>query len=92
MDGKFLQEKTMKCAICNYGETQFGFTTIVLEKNGTTLLFRQVPAQICDTCGEEYVSSDTNKTILERATAEMNRGVSLELLNFKPNAANLAYA
>ena len=82
----------MKCAICNYGETQPGFTTIVLEKNGTTLLFRQVPAQICDTCGEEYLSSDTNRTILERASAEMNRGVSLELLNFQPDAANLAYA
>ena len=82
----------MKCAICNYGETQFGFTTIVLEKNGTTLLFRQVPAQICDTCGEEYISSETNQIILERATAEIDKGVSLELLNFKPNTTSMAYA
>ena len=82
----------MKCAICNYGETQSGFATIVLEKNGTTLLFRQVPAQICDTCGEEYVSSDTNQAMLERARAEMNKGVSLELLNFSADSTNMAYA
>ena len=74
----------MKCAICNYGKTLPGFVSIVLEKNGTTLLFRKVPAQICDTCGEEYVSSRTNQEILERASEEIKKGVFLELLDFEP--------
>lgn len=74
----------MKCAICNYGKTQPGFVTIVLEKNDTTLLFRKVPAQICDTCGEEYISAHTNQEILERASEEIKKGVFLELLDFEP--------
>jgi YgiT-type zinc finger domain-containing protein len=73
----------MKCAICKHGETQAGLTTIVLEKNETILVFKQVPAQICDNCGEEYISSQTNKEILEKAKYEINKGISLELLNFK---------
>lgn len=64
----------MKCAICKHGETQTGFTTIVLEKNETILVFKQVPAQICDNCGEEYISSQTNKGILEKAKHEINKG------------------
>ena len=82
----------MKCAICKHGETQMGLTTIVLEKNETILVFKQVPAEICDNCGEEYISSQTNKSILEKANHEMNKGISLELLNFKPNLAHVAYA
>ncbi len=82
----------MKCAICKHGETQTGFTTIVLEKNETVLVFKQVPAQICDNCGEEYISSQTNKGILEKAKHEINKGVALELLNFKPSLTNVAYA
>jgi len=77
----------MKCAICKYGETQAGVTTIVLEKNETILVFKQVPAQICDNCGEEYISSQTNQKVLERARYEMNKGISLELLDFKMSIA-----
>ena len=82
----------MKCAICKYGETKTGFTTIVLEKNETALVFKKVPAQICDNCGEEYISSKTNQEILKQATHEINKGISLELLNFQPNPDNMAYA
>ena len=82
----------MKCAICKHGETTTGFTTIVLEKNETTLVFKKVPAQICDNCGEEYISSQTNKEILRKAKHEMNKGISLELLNFRAHLDNMAYA
>ena len=75
----------MKCAICRHGETQAGFTTIVLEKHETTLVFKQVPAQICDNCGEEYISAQVNQEILEKANHEVSRGIYMELLNFNAN-------
>ena len=80
----------MKCAICRYGETQIGFTTLVLEKQQTTLIFKHVPAQICDNCGEEYISSQINQEILEKATKKISNEISLELLNFKSSAMNNA--
>ena len=72
----------MKCAICKNGTTKEGHITVTLERDETTLVFRDVPAQICDNCGEEYVSEETNKKLLCLAQDASNRGVSLELLKF----------
>ncbi|MFO7860186.1 MAG: type II toxin-antitoxin system MqsA family antitoxin [Desulfosalsimonas sp.] len=72
----------MKCVICKNGMTQKSFTTVVLERNQMTLVFKQVPADICENCGEEYISSATNEKLLNYAEAEYEKGVSLEMLNF----------
>ena len=36
----------MKCMICKHGSTVDGTATITLEKNGATIIFKHVPAQI----------------------------------------------
>jgi len=82
MDGKLFQEALMKCAICRNGITEEGYTTVVLEREQTTLVFKRVPAEICNNCGEEYISSEVNKALLRHARKELNRGVTLEMLNF----------
>jgi YgiT-type zinc finger domain-containing protein len=100
MDGKLFQEALMKCAICRNGITEEGYTTVVLEREQTTLVFKRVPAEICNNCGEEtlvfkrvpaeicnncgeeYISSEVNKALLRHARKELNRCVTLEMLNF----------
>ena len=72
----------MKCAICRHGSTTDGHTTIVLERDQTTVVFKKVPAQICDNCGEEYVSAAVNTALLRQAEEEWERGIILEMLNF----------
>lgn len=72
----------MKCAICRNGETVPGEITMVLERDGTTLVFKSVPAQICDNCGEEYVSAEVNSALLRSANEAVKRGVDLEMLKF----------
>lgn len=72
----------MKCAICRNGTTENGTTTVVLERDQTTLVYKNVPAGICNNCGEEYVSSKTNKELLAHARGELNRGVTIEVVNF----------
>ncbi len=72
----------MKCAICRNGITEEGYTTVVLERDQMTLVFKRVPAEICNNCGEEYISSEVNKALLRHARKELNRGVTLEMLNF----------
>ena len=47
-----------------------------------TLVFKRVPSQVCDNCGEEYISSEINKELFNQAEKEYARGVSVELLNF----------
>ena len=72
----------MKCAICRNGTTTDGYTTLVLERNQTTVVFKKVPAQICGNCGEEYVSAEVNEALLSQAHVEWGRGVTLEMLDF----------
>ena len=72
----------MKCAICQHGRTADGYTTIVLERSQTTVVFKNVPAKICGTCGEEYVSAEVNEALLRQAQEEAERGITLEMLDF----------
>ncbi len=72
----------MKCAICRNGETEEGKTTVVLERGKTTLVFKNVPAHVCENCGEEYLSAETNRDLLSRANDAVERGVDFEMLRF----------
>lgn len=42
----------MKCVICKTGETRSGTTTVTLSRGETTVVIKNVPAEVCDTCGE----------------------------------------
>ena len=46
----------MKCTLCRQGETKPGLTTVTLERGPTIVVIKQVPAEICDICGEYYLS------------------------------------
>ena len=72
----------MKCAICRQGYTESGFTTVTLERNQSTLVFKQVPADICENCGEVYLDSEINQTLLKQAEKELQRGVFFGVVNY----------
>ncbi len=72
----------MRCAICHKGQTEEGHITVVLEREKSTFVFKDVPAEICENCGEEYLSSDVNRALLKKAEEAVERGVDLELLRF----------
>ena len=54
----------MKCVICRNGETQPGKTTVTLERERLTLVFKGVPAEVCENCGEAYVSAEISRQLL----------------------------
>jgi YgiT-type zinc finger domain-containing protein len=72
----------MKCAICRNGYTVKGHITVVLERDQSILVFKNVPAKVCENCGEEYLSEETNRELLRKAQEAADRGVDLELLRF----------
>ncbi len=55
----------MKCLICKHGEIQPGTTTITLEHEDTTVVFKNVPAEVCQTCGEAYLDAATTRQLLQ---------------------------
>ena len=42
----------MDCLICRHGTLEDGSATVVLERGEATLIFKDVPARVCDNCGE----------------------------------------
>ena len=73
----------MKCVICKQGETQHGSATVTLERAGTTLVFKDVPAEICDNCGEQYVDDSTTSGLLREAEQAAGAGVQIEVRSYK---------
>lgn len=72
----------MECAICRHGTLENGSATVVLERGEATVIFKEVPARVCDNCGEEFVSAKINESLLRRAEEALNRGATLEMLRF----------
>lgn len=72
----------MKCLICKHGETTPGLVTVTLTHDESVVIFKQVPADVCDNCGEYYLSEDITEQLLQRAEAAVKRGSEVEILRF----------
>jgi YgiT-type zinc finger domain-containing protein len=72
----------MKCVVCKSGQTREGLTTVTLERDGAALVVRKVPAQVCDNCGEAYVSADVTTRLLQSARETLRAGVEVDIREF----------
>jgi YgiT-type zinc finger domain-containing protein len=72
----------MNCTICKTGKTAPGRATVVLEREETVVVIRNVPAQICDDCGEYYLDSKTSEAVMELAEDAVRRGAEVEVLRY----------
>ena len=72
----------MKCTICKNGDTLSGFTTVTLQRGDTTIIIKQVPAEICENCGEYYLSDKTTKAVMDLAEQSISHGAEVEILRF----------
>lgn len=72
----------MKCPICKHGSTHKGQASITLERDGATLLFKNVPADICDNCGEIYHDEAVTRSLLEQAEQASASGVELDVRRY----------
>lgn len=74
----------MNCVICKTGETKPGKTTLALERDQTTVVFKHVPAEVCSNCGEAYVSEEISAKLLEAAEAAVRSGVLVDVREYAP--------
>ena len=75
----------MICPVCKHGNTASGTATVTLERDGVTLVFKNVPAMVCDNCGEEYLDEDVTVRLLETAEEAAATGVLVDVRRY--NAA-----
>jgi YgiT-type zinc finger domain-containing protein len=57
----------MKCIICEIGELKPGITTFTMKRGKSIIVFDDVPALICENCGEEFFDEEVNGNLLEQA-------------------------
>lgn len=72
----------MTCLICKTGKLQPGTTTVTLERGESVVIIRDVPADVCDNCGEYYLHSDIARAVYQQADDAMHRRVEVEILRY----------
>jgi YgiT-type zinc finger domain-containing protein len=73
---------SMRCMICKVGETRLGRTTVTLQRGSSTVIIRDMPAEVCANCGEYYLSDEMTAELLDRAEAAVMRGVEVEIQRY----------
>ncbi len=77
----------MKCVICKHGETRAGTTTVTFERDGMTLVVKDVPAKVCANCGEDYVDEQVAREILAVAERMAKSGALVDVRKYVPGSA-----
>lgn len=71
----------MECTLCRNGTTKKGVVTVSLERGGTIVLIKNVPADVCSNCGHYYLSEEMAADVLKRGNEAISKGVELEIVN-----------
>ena len=72
----------MKCVICKQGLTHDGMTTVTLGRGYTTVVIKDVPAEICENCGEYYLSEEVTEKVQRMAEQAVRHGAEIEVLRY----------
>jgi len=72
----------MNCVICKTGQTSPGTATVTLQRGETTVVIKNVPAEVCDNCGEYYLSEEMAERVLELGESAVKKGVEVEVMRW----------
>ena len=72
----------MKCLLCKQGETQPGRVTVTLQRGETTVIIKDVPADVCENCGEYYLSDTVTEQLLLKGEEAVKNGAEVEIFRY----------
>jgi YgiT-type zinc finger domain-containing protein len=72
----------MNCVICKTGDTRPGTVTVTLQRGETTVLIKDVPAEVCRNCGEYYLDDAVARKLYAQAEDAVNRRAEVEILRY----------
>lgn len=76
----------MKCIVCHNGETRSGATSVTFHNDGQTVVVNEVPAEVCENCGEAYVDERVTEQLLEIAAEARKAQAQVLVRDFAPAA------
>jgi YgiT-type zinc finger domain-containing protein len=72
----------MRCVICRVGETTAGAVTVTLERDGTVVVIRDVPAAVCENCGEYYLDEAVANKVYRQGEEAVARRAEVEIVRY----------
>ena len=72
----------MKCTICKTGEMRSGHATVTLQRANTVVVIKDVPAQVCQDCGEYYLDEPVVQRVYAQADAAAQRHAEVEVVQY----------
>ena len=72
----------MKCVVCKQADLRAGVTTVTLARGEATFVVRDVPAQVCPNCGEDYVDSNVTAELLRSAENLSRAGAQVDIRRY----------
>ena len=74
----------MKCFVCKFGEIEPSTTTYNLNLKSLTLVIKDVPAEVCDACGEGYLDQDVSERLDAIVTEAEESSVEFMVRKYTP--------
>jgi YgiT-type zinc finger domain-containing protein len=72
----------MNCVICKTGDTRPGTVTVTLQRGETTVLIKDVPADVYRDCGEYYLDGEVTRKVYAQAEDAVKRHAEVEILRY----------
>jgi YgiT-type zinc finger domain-containing protein len=76
----------MTCFFCK-GDVQDGFSTFTADKGGCIIVVKNVPAQICDQCGEASYSNTVAQKLEQIIQHIKNSAAEVTVVSYSEKAA-----
>lgn len=74
--------KDMDCVICKSGKMEDGKVTVTLQRGESVIVVKNVPAMVCDNCGEYKVTEAVAGNLLSIAEDAVAKNAEIEVLQY----------
>ncbi len=72
----------MKCTICKNGDMVEGKVTVTLERNDSVIVVKNVPASVCENCGEYTLDEKVTNKLMDLAERAVANNTEIEVLQY----------
>ena len=72
----------MRCVICRQGDTAPGSVIVTLQRENTVVVIRDVPAMVCQNCGEYYLDEAVAGKLYRQGEEAVQRNAEVEIIRY----------
>lgn len=72
----------MECVICKAGTMKAGKVTVTLQRKESIIVVKNVPAKVCENCGEYTLSEEVTRKLMDIAEQAVANNTEIEVLQY----------